>query len=529
MIINSEDKLLTYGGQTHSEQETFSLLRSFVETMGGEAAVLALYSGREQGKSAVYRVGLDQFADENFTSLVKNAADDYDFSMSKDDSGSLSGLRRLRRLLEAEAERLKLKRLYALVMPVMTENRICGLFAMLHRQDLPGFLRRYPQMYNLVLDRLELTVRHAGLLSSLMRERSWFETLVKRSNDGIAIADKDGSVVGINEAMENLSGWSVEEAVGKLLYKIFPIKASGPAEASEGGSSRNLILYNKPSQVNFSISGEPVEAVLTARDGKSVDIEVTGLTIRDASGIPSGWVMTVRDISRRKETERLGKIFLSAMSHELQTPIAVIKGFAGLMSDPEIELDRQTVLQKSQVIFDESERLQKMVRQMLEAASIQAGGISLNCEQVDLQGIAERTARRLERLAQEKSLVLQVEADADIKPVWGDLPKLEQVMSNLVENAVKYSNEGKITVRIKNLPKGVKVFVADEGPGISEEDSQRLFAPFERGEETKKKIRGSGLGLFIAKAVIEAHKGSIGVVNSGKGACFYFTIPCRKD
>ncbi|MBQ7503524.1 PAS domain S-box protein [bacterium] len=528
MITDSEDKFLTYGGYMHSEQETFTLLRSFVDAIGGDAAVLALYSGRGQGNSAVYRVGLDRFPDENITALVQEAADEFDYSTGGG-SGGFSGLRRLQRRLTAEAERLKLKRRYVLVMPVMLENQICGLFAMLHRQDLPSFLRRYPQMYNLVLDRLELTVRHAGLLSNLMRERSWFETLVKRSNDGIAIVDKDGTVVGINQAMEALSGWSVEEAAGKPLYKLFPIKAFGFSENAESGSARNLILYNKPSQVNFSISGEPVEGVLTVRDGRSIDIEVTGLTIRDASGIPSGWVMTVRDISRRKETERLGKIFLSAMSHELQTPIAVIKGFAGLMSDPEIELDRQTVLQKSQVILDESERLQKMVRQMLEAASIQAGGISLSCEQVDLVGVAERTARRLEHLAQEKKLALRVEAEANIKPVWGDLPKLEQVMSNLVENAVKYSNEGIIIVRIKNQSESVKVFVDDEGPGISEEDSQRIFAPFERGEETKKKTRGSGLGLFISKAIIEAHKGSIGVVNSGKGACFYFTLPCRKD
>ena len=531
MNTQSESKFLIYGGYQHTEFETFSLLKSFVEAAGGDAAVLVLSANKSGEKTVSYHVGLDEFPAERFTSIVSQAVCDLDCSLDGSGSGNFSGIRKLQKLCESEASRLGMDKRYALIMPVIVDGKFCGIFAMLHKQDLPGFLRRYPQMYNLVLDRLEITVRHAGLLSSFMKELSWFETMVSSSNDGVVIVDKDGAVVGINQVMEKISGWSVSEAVGRQMHEVFPISSSGfcgiSAEASPG--SKSLTVYNKANTFNFSISADPAEAVLTLRSGRYLDIELIGLTIRDAVGLPSGWVMTVRDISKRKETERLGKIFLSAMSHELQTPIAVIKGFAGLMSDPEIEMSREMLIEKSQVILEESERLEKMVKQMLEAASIQAGGIVLSCDSVDLSGVAERTMRRLEGMAKEKNLSLKLKNCEKPAVVWGDLAKLEQVMTNLVENAVKYSAEGTVAAELSSCGNYIKVSVTDEGPGVSEEEAKRIFGLFERGSETKKKVRGSGLGLFISKAVIEAHNGEIGVEKGEKGACFYFKIPRRKD
>ena len=519
--------------KSYSESELFVLLRRLAEASGGKASVLVLWNGADESvKFHTYSYGLEKYPGERFSTLASEAAQKMQRSpWDSFGSDSLHRTKKLQRSLEGEAARLGMGKSYVLVMPVMLAGELAGLFILIHSQDLPTFLHRYPQMYNLMLDRLEVSIRHANLLYSLMRERSWFDTMLNRSKDGVAIVDRESKIVGINPALENLSGWKVSEAVGQPVYKILPISSidagSGTYSPNKGGYG--LALYNQPSPIHLAISAEPVEAVLTDRDGQSIDVEVIGLTVRDASGIPNGWVMTVRDISKRKETERLGKVFLSAMSHELQTPIAVIKGFAGLMSDPEIDMPADMIKQKAQVIFEESERLQKMVKQMLEAASIQAGGISLSCDMVDLDSMADRTIRRLSAMAAAKNITIIKEVHGEVPAVWGDISRLEQVMTNLVENAVKYSTEGKVIIEIKKQLNNVVVSVADEGPGVSDEDAQRIFGLFERGQEMKKKVRGSGLGLFISKAIIDAHGGTIGVTHgSGGGACFYFSLPCKE-
>lgn len=519
--------------KSYSGSELFIMLRRLTEASGGKSSVLVVWNGTEENvQFHTYSYGLEKYPGERFSTLATEAAQKMQRSPWDNLGGdSLYKNKKLQRSLEGEAARLGMGKSYALIMPVMSVEEVVGLFILIHSQDLPTFLHRYPQMYNLMLDRLEVSIRHANLIYSLMRERSWFDTMLNRSKDGVAIVDREGKLVGINPALEAMSGWKVNEAVGQPVYKILPISSidagSGTYTPNKGGYG--LALYNQPSPINLAISAEPIEAVLTDHDGQKIDVEVIGLTVRDASGIPNGWVMTLRDISKRKETERLGKVFLSAMSHELQTPIAVIKGFAGLMSDPEIDMPQEMIRQKAQVIFEESERLQKMVKQMLEAASIQAGGISLSCDMVDLDSMADRTIRRLSTMASAKNITVVKETQGQIPAVWGDISRLEQVMTNLVENAIKYSTEGKVIIKIKKQLDNVIVSVVDQGPGVSDEDAQRIFGLFERGQEMKKKVRGSGLGLFISKAIIDAHGGTIGVNHgSGGGACFYFSLPCKE-
>lgn len=527
-VVNHEEAASSY-----SESELEGLLRRLVESSGGKASLLILWGGSlERRHMRSFTWALPEPVRGKLLDCVhKYIEESLPSRWSKVGRGPLANLRALQRELQSKSLKAGLGRLYALTMPVLIDGELVGLFVLLHSHDLPTFLRRYPQMYNLVLDRIESTVRQAGLLYNLMRERNWFETLLNRSNDGVAIVDREGKIVGLNPALESMSGWTVAEAVGRPLYQVAPISAlggrqEGVAPPSKGGYG--LALYNQPGSINLTISADPVEAVLTDRQGQKLDVEVTGLTVRDSSGLPSGWVLTVRDISRRKETERLGKIFLSAMSHELQTPIAVIRGFAGLLSDPEIELEPGVIREKAQVILEESERLQKMVREILEAASIQAGGICLQREEVDIGRLVEKTARRLEPLAEAKGLKIRTKIELQVPNVWADAGRLEQVLSNLVENAIKYSPLGEVTVEARSHAQQVIVAVIDEGPGVSAEEAQRLFGLFQRGPE-QQKVRGSGLGLFIAKSIVEAHGGSIGVIRGPQGgACFYFTIPQKE-
>lgn len=511
------------GNNIYFEAELNNFLHRLVDISDSVAGILFVWEERrDRGGLRFYSVGLERSSGDSLVSIVRDFAIQVRNGEIAISTEVFSNNREIQRELETTAQSVGLGKVYACIMPVVVGDEPSGVLCLFNRQDLPSFLHRYSRMYKIVLDRIEVTLRHASLLSSLVRERSWFETIVNKTIDGVAIVDRDGNIIGVNPVMEKLSGWNAAEMAGLPVYKVLPLSIE-----ANTGPERSLVLYSEQNG-NFPVTSDPVEAVLTDRSGQKIDVEVVSLRVRDMVGKSSGSVLTFRDIRKRKETERLGKIFLSAMSHELQTPIAVIKGFAGLMSDPEIELSRETILQKSQVILDESERLQKMVRQMLEAASIQAGGIVLHCEAVDIDSMIERTLRRLEKHAEDKDIKLRSQIEKKGLTIWGDLSRLEQVITNLVENAIKYSSEGEVLIRVTGGKREITISVIDEGPGVNQEESKRIFGLFERGEETKKKIRGSGLGLFISKAIVEAHGGIIGVNNTGHGACFYFSLPIKE-
>ncbi len=510
MPEDSRDLSLHLDADAVSAPDLQDFLQQVLEAAGGQAGILTTW---EEGQPQTHRTSQFGFQPEigrALARLVEEAAP----GVAAESGESVSNLQRR---FAAESLRAGLGPLHAVAMPLRIHGRSVGLFCMLHPTDAPGFLRDSPQMYNLVIDRLEIVVQNARLLQHLLRERLWLEALVTQSSDGVAILDRDGQVVGLNAAMERLSGWKVSQAVGRPAHTIFPLQTSA-------GPGVGLALYRQRPSVAFPITAEPVEARLVDRDGQPVDVEVSGVTVRDEAGQPAGWVMTVRDTRRRKETERLGRIFLSAMSHELQTPIAVIKGFAGLLSDPAVQLGPEQARDKAAVILDEAERLQQMIRQMLEATSIQAGGIRVHLEPVDLEELVGRTLRRLEALARGRSVVLEARIPADLPPARADAARIEQVLTNLVENAIKHGAGGHVLVQAQAADRELRLRVTDRGSGISPEDRQRIFGIFERGAETR--ARGSGLGLFIAKALVEAHGGRIGVEAGPEGgACFYFTLP----
>ncbi|MBM3461029.1 MAG: PAS domain S-box protein [Armatimonadetes bacterium] len=361
--------------------------------------------------------------------------------------------------------------------------------------------------------RVHLVVQNAALLRRLLEERRWLEAAVHQSGNGVLILDRQGMVVGFNLVLERLSGWSLDDAVGKPSHQVFPFEVAGTS-------------YSLQPLAMEGDGPPPVEARLTTREGAPLDVEVASALVRDDRGVLLGSVVTVRDIRARKEKERLERIFLSAVSHELQTPIAIIKGFAGLLSDPEISLPPEQVRQKAAIIEEESARLERMVSQMLLASRLQAGGLKLERETVALEALVARVVEKLEPVAQARGVTLRCDYPGEIAPLHVDAGKIEQVVGNLIENALKYSGGHTVTVRVAQRPWEFEVSVVDEGVGVPLESREQIFQPFERGAQGPGKIHGTGLGLFICKAIVEAHGGHIGVEDApGRGSRFYFTLP----
>lgn len=489
------------------------LLSQVVEASGGHAGLLTTWDDEADGtaRTSTYKMAPDLA--RFLTRLVEESPGDLD-------ADSVARIERDANLMGEGAGPNPVR---VMALPVRSQDRTVGLLCLLHPSHAAELLAESPGMYSIVIDRVDVVVENARLLQRLLEERQWLEAIVHHSTQGIAIVDRCGRIIGFNLALERLSGWSLDEAVGHPVQDMFPVRLdTGAADAEQ----MSLLEEGRATAQLLNIPN-PLEGRLRTRDGEWVDIEVTGTGVWAQGGAPLGWVVTMRDIRERKERERLQRIFLSGVSHELHTPIAIIKGFAGLMADGDVGMTPAQMREKAAIIFEESERLERMVRQMLEATRLQAGGTRLELESVELDLLVERVVQKMEPLARSRDSAMEIQAPESLPPVMADPARVEQVLTNLLENGLKYG-KGRIVVSLRSDEREVEVAVTDSGQGVPEPEKERIFGAFERAREGSRarSLPGAGLGLFICKAIVEAHGGRIGVEKgAGGGARFWFTLP----
>jgi signal transduction histidine kinase len=236
-------------------------------------------------------------------------------------------------------------------------------------------------------------------------------------------------------------------------------------------------------------------------------------------------VATVRDITHFREADEIKRTFISVISHELKTPVALIKGYVGTLRREDATWDRAIVQDSLEVIEDEADRLTELIENLLDATRLQSGTISLNRSDLALAHTTERVVERFR--VQSPQHVFKVDFPDDIPVIMGDEDRLEQVLYNLLSNAIKYSPKGgeiRITGQIR--VEQIIICVSDQGPGIAPGDIPYIFDRFYRASEASKKTKGAGLGLFLSRAVVEAHGGRIWVdPMPDQGARICFSLP----
>jgi signal transduction histidine kinase len=269
-----------------------------------------------------------------------------------------------------------------------------------------------------------------------------------------------------------------------------------------------------------------VEGDLRRRNGGTISVGITYAPLFTHDGVLVNVIASVRDITRFREADELKSTFISVISHELKTPVALIKGYADTLLRKDAHWNQETVQDSLGVILEETDRLNHLIDNLLDASRLQAGAMPLEVDQVALDALAVRVATRFRTQSDVHEIV--TEFPADFPTVKGDAGRLEQVLNNLLSNAIKYSPEGgRIEIGGRALPDEVIVTVSDQGVGIPLEEQTRVFERFFRGtRERHQKTPGAGLGLYLVKAIIEAHDGRIWVEsNPGEGAIFLFALP----
>ena len=244
-------------------------------------------------------------------------------------------------------------------------------------------------------------------------------------------------------------------------------------------------------------------------------------------GTIQGVVAVFHDISDLKRLERIRKDFVANVSHELRTPVTVIKGYAEALITDMQQTSPEQLSRFLEIIYNHSERLAHLIGDLLTLSELESGGTSLELTPISIDGATKHAVALLEQKARDKGITIDWSSVKDAPQVLADRGRLEQVLVNLLDNAIKYIPEkGTITVSATDTGSMVKVAVNDTGVGIPPKDLPRLFERFYRVDTARSREQGgTGLGLSIVKHIVQIHGGTISVESShGKGSTFSFTL-----
>ncbi|RNA69097.1 ATP-binding protein [Alteribacter keqinensis] len=244
-----------------------------------------------------------------------------------------------------------------------------------------------------------------------------------------------------------------------------------------------------------------------------------------------GAVAVLRDMTDERTHDKLRKDFIANVSHELRTPISMLQGYSEAIID-DVAGSEEEKKELAQIIYDESLRMGRLVNELLDLARMEAGHISLNLERVNTREFSERVVRKFSGIAKEHDVLIVEDIEATVNSLLMDPDRIEQVLTNLIDNAIRHTPEnGQVTLCVTNVEGGVKMDVIDTGSGIPEEDLPFVFERFYKADKARTRGRsGTGLGLAIVKNIVHAHKGRVSVHSKLKeGTTFTVFLPDGKE
>lgn len=393
--------------------------------------------------------------------------------------------------------------------------------------------------YQIVAEFLTMSTMAAALQHQADYVQQSRAALLDAVNDGVVMVlpDEFGTVLTINQQFAKMFGVGAAEAQGMSLQEFLATLRLPSAVRSD----LNDIWSTLDADTADTQRGE---FHMTGQTGTTMDIQwYSGPVYKD--GYVIGRLFTFHDITPERAAERLRYELLSRISHELRTPLTSIRGFAEFILEAEADNLPELAKEYTEIILKSSVHLNHIFTDIIEITRANAGQLKLQATTTSLLKVVHEVSRRMEPLLRERTQTITVDAADDIPPTLFDIDRIDQVLTNLINNAIKYSgadSEIRVTVRHikkrKSLPKYapagtpvpcVLIGIIDQGPGLSKDEAEKIFLPFYRtGEARARKIEGSGLGLAISLSIVELHRGRIWVEPATRkkpGGKFYFTLP----
>jgi PAS domain S-box-containing protein len=379
--------------------------------------------------------------------------------------------------------------------------------------------------------------QQVGNLSSMLRTRQeQSEIILESIADGVVVFDTSFKVNLINSAAATLTGWTAKDATGIDIHQIMKLaKESG--EALDKSADLFVNVLNTKTHYNqiFKLTGRQNTAA-------TISLVISPVTIAPKNEVV-GAVAIFRDVTKQRREDQQRVDFISTASHEMRTPVAAIEGYLALaLNDKVSQIDSKarSFLEKA---HQATEHLGKLFQDLLTSAKAEDGRLSNHPEVVDIGELIDQLTSDLKFAISKKNLEMEVMAggsnfiDASrgssnqvVRPlyyVYADPERLREVVTDLSDNAVKYTDSGKISIGLTGDDNFVQLFIRDTGPGIPAEDIPHLFQKFYRVDNTATRtVGGTGLGLFICRKIVELYNGRIWIESTvGQGSTFYINLP----
>jgi signal transduction histidine kinase len=429
------------------------------------------------------------------------------------------------RLLQGLTRKVSLGLLTGIGLPLTSREKVIGVI-FIFRSYAGRFTHNEASLLQSFADQAAIAVNNAQLYRSSQQERQRMSGILDSVADGMLILRPNHTIERVNPSLAAIFelpvDWFLQKQHGDVIRWLERNQGMSLAEAEAGGWPLN-------SPAAFYVEGEieldiDPESEIIRSDSGRLPVGISYSPVLSPDGNLLNIICVIRDLSRFREAEELKDTFISVVSHELKTPVALIKGYVSTLRRDDATWEADIVQDSLEVIEEEADRLNEMIENLLDASRLQAGGLTLNRNDVAVPALV---ARMVDRLRSQTGHAFSLDFDEFFPIILGDEDRLSQVFSNLIGNAIKYSPEaGEIRISGRVRPNQVHICVSDDGAGIALGDIPHVFDRFYRANRASKTTKGAGLGLYLSRAVVEAHGGRIWVdPRPGEGARICLSLP----
>ncbi len=484
------------------------VLHVSIDMLAGQAGLIALYIPEISG----WQVRVSQGLPTAFLRYIETLLTNIPISDHETD-GNLAAVQRI---VQELSNMVNLGALSGVGLPLAARQQVVGVI-LIYRNTPSLFSPDDQALLSSFANQAAIAVQNAQLYAQVNQQKQRMDALLDTAADGILILGPDQRAERSNPALQTLLGLPAERIVGCLHEELIRFTTPPHSLTLEQAIANGWPLN---ARATLYVEGDLVRSA----DLPPLPIAISYAPLLSNEGALLNIIATVRDITRFRQAEEMKSTFISIVSHELKTPVALIKGYVSTLRREDATWEREIVNEGLQVIEEEADRLSGLIENLLDASRLQAGGLSLKRTEVFLPATAARMIARFQTQTKQHTLVADFPANFPI--ILADEGRLEQVFANLISNAIKYAPNGEIRITGQERPDRVLVCVSDQGPGIAPQDAPFVFDRFYRAPDMARHTKGAGLGLFLTRAIIEAHGGQIWIDHqAGAGARICFSLP----
>lgn len=388
-------------------------------------------------------------------------------------------------------------------------------------------VRRALEKHQLKKQNTQLLSDLAAKTSEQQQTLSYLTAIINNMPDGLLVSNSSSVITLANPAIAQMLGMPMDSLIGQnccqTLKNIFPFMDGTCCEHKQLST-----------QVTVQLANGRIGSAIGALVGKVTDTANNGEEF-------AGNLVIVRDVTAERELDKMKDDFISTVSHELRTPLTSVLGFTKIIrkkledivfpqlptDEPKVAKAVRQISESTQVIISEGERLTELINDLLDLSKMEAGKTSWKMAEAKIEDLISRAINSTAALFEQKGLLLSSEVSKDLPLLDCDADRIHQVLLNLLSNALKFTDQGSVIVRVMAESDGfIRFEIEDTGIGIDEAELPLIFEKFKQsGNTMTNRPKGTGLGLAISRQIVEYHNGYIGVVPAAAGSIFYFRLP----